>query len=618
MTIETYEYQTEVKQLLDLVIHSLYSNKDIFLRELISNASDAIDKLRFEGITNKDLLTDSEWKIKLSFDAENKTIMVSDNGIGMSKEDIIENIGTIAHSGTKQFLSALKEKEIKDNPELIGQFGVGFYASFMVADKVDIISRKAGEESSYKWTSAGDGSYTIEEAEKESHGTDIVLYLKEEALDYANDWKLKEIVKSYSDFVEHPIVMDVTEEDKTEEETINSQKAIWLKSKNEITKEEHSEFYKHVSHDFNEPFETIHYSAEGSNEFKALLYIPAQRPADIFYQNYKGGLNLYVKRVFIMHDCKKIIPEYLRFLKGVVDSSDLPLNVSREILQEDRNLEKIKKSIAKKVLKTLKTMMTKDPERYREFFSNFGDVIKEGINYDFDNKDLIKELLMFETTATANDERISFKEYVEKMSDTQTEIYYVLGEDRKSIENSPKLEAFKEKGYEVFFMVSAVDEFIVPMMMEFDGKPLVSVESANLETSDDEKQQKEEKQTKYKDMFDKIKDFLKEDIEDVRLTNKLTQSISCLVDKEGAIPKNMEMMMKQMGQIVPEQKKILELNQSHPLVDKMGDIFSENPKGDKLEDYIFMIYNQALLADGQKVKDPRKFSNIVNEMMLNS
>ncbi|HAR63495.1 MAG: molecular chaperone HtpG [Candidatus Margulisiibacteriota bacterium] len=628
MSKETFQYQTEVQQLLDLVIHSLYSNKDIFLRELISNASDAIDKIRFDAITDQNLLeNNSDWKIKLAFDESAKTITVSDNGIGMSKEEVIENIGTIAKSGTKEFLKGLQEKNLTNNPEFIGQFGVGFYSSFMIADKVTLITKRAGEESkSVLWESVGDGSYTVEETTKAARGTDIILHLKEEALEYLSEWKIKDIVKRYSDYVEHPIVMDVEKEEKAEEgkepekkvveEVLNSQKAIWAKPKKDISEEEYKDFYKHISHDFTDPLETIHYHAEGSTEFKALLYIPAKAPMDIHWKDYKGGLNLYVKRVFIMHDCKKIIPEYMRFLKGVVDSSDLPLNVSREILQEDRNIEKLKKNITSKIIKALQTMQEKESDKYLTFYKEFGRVLKEGLHYDFDNKDQIKDLLLFETTKTEAGKMISLKDYKARMPEDQKEIFYINGEERKELESSPLLEAFKKKGYEVIFMTDHIDEFILPYIYDYDKVKLQSVEKGDLELDTETKQQKEEKEKEYKSLLDVIKDNLKEEIKDVRLSSRLTDSASCLVAGEDSMTKSMEQLLKSMGQAVPSSKRVLEINPNHKILEVMDALYKKDQASQQLKDYSLLLYDQALLTEGSKVKDPQLFAKMISDLMV--
>ena len=438
---QTHEFQTEVSQLLHLMIHSLYSNKEIFLRELISNASDAIDKAHFESLTDKEILEgESDWKIRIIADKEAGTLTISDNGTGLTKDDAIKELGTIAHSGTKEFLAALKSKEVKDNPELIGQFGVGFYSTFMVADKVTVISRKAGagDKKGIKWESGADGSFTVEDVEKENKGTDVTLHLKEDEKNYLDEWEIKSTVKKYSDFIEHPVVMDVEREEEskldktkkvkvTEEETLNSMKAIWLKSKSEITEADYNDFYKHVSHDFTDPAKVLHYKAEGASEFTSLLYIPSMRPVDIYYKEYKVGPTLYVKRVKIIDNCEELIQPYLRFVKGVVDSSDLPLNVSREILQNNRQIDVIKNSITKKVLSTLSEMKEKEFDKYLKFYKEFSRILKEGVHMDFDRRETIGELLLFPSTKAEKDKYRSIPEYVNDMKEGQEEIYYITG-----------------------------------------------------------------------------------------------------------------------------------------------------------------------------------------------
>jgi len=473
----TRQFQTEVQKLLDLVIHSLYSNKDIFLRELVSNASDAIDKVRFEAHSNEALLEgNSDWKIKIIPDKTAGTLTIIDNGIGMNVAEVEENIGTIARSGTKAFMEALQEAKASNNPELIGQFGVGFYSSFMVADKVTLTTRKAGSTSAgCSWESTGDGTYTVEECDKATRGTEIVLHLKEEMKEYLDEWKIRAIVKKYSDYVQYPITMDITRSEpakgvdgkviegggdieKTTEETLNSMKAIWTRPKSDITDEEHEEFYKHISHDFEKPFRPIHFSAEGVSEFKALLYLPARKPFDLFSQDRKRGVHLYVKRVFITDNCEALLPEYLRFVRGVVDSSDLPLNVSREILQEDVQIKRIQKSLVGKILGTLAEIKDKECEDYLKFYSEFGPVLKEGLHFDYANKEKLQELVLFESTATDAGKPVSLKDYAARMPETQKEIYFITGTSREMVANSPHLEAFRSKGYEVLFLTDPVDE----------------------------------------------------------------------------------------------------------------------------------------------------------------
>jgi len=458
MTKTTKHFRTEVQQLLDLVIHSLYSNKEIFLRELISNASDAVDKARFESHLDTSILeNDPDWKIKLIPDSEAGTLTIRDNGIGMTMEEVETNIGTIAQSGTKAFLQGLKEQSVQDHPELIGQFGVGFYASFMAADKVTLITRRAGNKAAATcWESVGDGAYTIEECEKETRGTDVILHLKDDMKEFLDEWRLRSIVKKYSDYVQYPITMDITREEyprgvdgkpiegaekikKTEEETLNSMKAIWARPKSEITEEEYNEFYCHISHDYGKPFRTIHYSAEGTSEFKALLYIPEHKPFDLFMPEHRKSVHLYVKRVFITDKCEHLLPDYLRFMKGVVDSSDLPLNVSREILQEDAQIRRIQKNLVGKILGTLAETKEKEPGDYLTFYKEFGPVLKEGIHFDHANREKLQELVMFESTGTEPGAFVSLKDYVERMPEGQKEIYYITGNSRTVVENSPPL-----------------------------------------------------------------------------------------------------------------------------------------------------------------------------------
>ncbi len=633
-TAKKMEFKTEIKQLLDLVIHSLYSHKEIFLRELISNSADAIDKLRFESLTNKSIAEDTNWKIKLIADKKAKTLTISDNGIGMNKAELTSQLGTIAKSGTKEFLEQVKRK--KNTPELIGQFGVGFYASFMVAEKVTVTSLKAGEKTAYKWTSDGNDGFEIEKTTKNSQGTDITLLLKKDCLQYLEEWELRSVVKKYSDFVEHPVVMDV-ERDKTlepatddkpaktetviEEETLNSRKAIWSKAKQEVSKDEYKEFYKHISHDFEEPFETIHYSAEGANEFKALLYIPKKAPYDIFMRESIKGIHLYIKRVFIMDDCKTLIPEYLRFIKGVVDSSDLPLNVSREILQENAQLENIKKSITTKILKLLSTMQKKKADRYQQFYKEFGAVLKEGIHYDHINKELLSDLLLYQTNKTNAGETKSLANYIEAMPEGQKDIYYILAEDRDKAINSPHLEIFKEKGMEVLLLVDPIDEWVTGSLFEYKGKRLVAVDKADLDLdSDEDKKTKEEKakknETKYGELLGFIKAQLDSDIKDVKLSNKLTDSVSCLATDGQSMPENMKQIMRSMGQEVPEDKKTLEINPDHKIVKLIQKMYKENNKSKELKDYISLIHDQAVIADGGSLKDPISFTKKLNSLML--
>ena len=626
-----FEFKTEVKQLLDLVIHSLYSHKDIFLRELISNAADAIDKVRFEALTNSALIEEgsADWKIKISADEKAKILTISDNGMGMTKEELIDNLGTIAKSGTKAFIEKIKSANEKTDLTLIGQFGVGFYSSFMVADKVEVISRHAASDKAYKWESTGEGGFEVTEDSKLTRGTDVVLYLKEEDLGYLKEYEIRGIVKKYSDFVEHAIVMDVEKEVKENpddkkgkkeivEETFNSRKALWTKSKSEVKEDEYKEFYKQIARDFQDPLKAIHYSAEGTIEFKALLFIPAKAPFDLYYPDAVKGIQLYVKRVFIMDDCKKLIPEYLRFLRGVVDSNDLPLNVSREILQQDAQLEKMKKNIINKVLSTLKTMLEKEYDEYLKFYKEFGKVLKEGTHYDYDNKNAILDLCLFESTKTAPGEYRTLKAYLEAMKADQKEIYYMLSESREAALASPHLEAFKKNDLEVLLLTDTIDEWLVNSVYEYEKKPLKAIDKGDIELPSDKEAKKgiESKQKEHKDLLEYIQTQLDADVKEVRFSSRLTDSISCLVSDDGAVTKQMEQMFKAMGQEVPHQKRILELNPDHEIIKILKNIYEINKDSSSLKDYCQLMYDQALLAEGGKLKDPLGFVKRVSELMV--
>jgi molecular chaperone HtpG len=630
MTVEKMEFKTEVKQLLDLMIHSLYSHKEIFLRELISNASDAIDKARFESLTNKDILTNAgEWKIKISIDKAAGTVTVSDNGIGMTRDEIIAELGTIAHSGTRDFLRALQDKALKDQPVLIGQFGVGFYSSFMVADKVSVRTRRATETTpkAVVWESAADGAYTIEEGEKDRAGTDVVLHLKAEERKYLDEWEIRSVVKKYSDYIEHPVVMDIEREkedplDKNkkiktvEEEVLNSRKAIWLKDPSQIKPEEYNEFYKHISHDFADPAKVIHYRAEGTSEFTALLYIPAKAPYGILYRDFKIGPTLYVKRVQIMDHCEQLIPEYLRFIKGVADSSDLPLNVSREILQSNRHMDVIKKNITKKVLDTLADMKKNSYETYAGLYQEFGRVIKEGIHFDFSRKEQLADLMLMPSTRTEPGKYTTFDDYYKNMPIAQSEIYYITGRPDENVLQSPYLEAFREKGYEVLILTDDIDDIIMSSLGEYKGKKIKSVIKGDISLDKTGESDRDKAKGKFEKLLALIREQLKNDVKDVRLSGRLKDSACCLVADEGGLDPQMEKLLKSMGQDVPPQKRILEINPSHQVFEAMNDLIVNGGKDELLKAYVDLLYNQALLLEGSKVKDPAAFAREMTELML--
>ena len=619
---ETQAFKAEVKQLLDLVIHSLYSNPDIFLRELIANAADAIDKARFAALTDEKLIRD--WRIDLKADKDAKTITVADNGIGMTAEEVRDNIGTIAKSGTRAFLENLKQNETAGAPELIGQFGVGFYSAFMVADKVEIETKRAGSDApAVRWSSDGNEEYTLETCGRTDSGTTITLHVKAGKETYLENWKLSEIVRKYSDFIEYPIVMPYvkTNEDKTtaiEERTLNSQKAIWLRDPSEVTAEEHESFFSRLAHG-GKPLETIHMSAEGTNEFKALIYIPEQMPYTMFMPDLqKKGLQLYVKRVFITDNCEALVPDYLRFLRGVVDSSDLPLNVSRELLQEDPLLGRIKRAVTGKVLGELRKMLANEPDKYRKFFKEFGKVLKEGIHVDPANQDKIKDLALYETMNGKEGELVTLKEYVNAMPEGQEHIYYIVAENRRMALASPALEIFKSKGFDVLLMTDPVDEFIMQSMFQYDKKYFKPANRGELEIDKDpeaEEKALKEATEQYRKLLDFIFDRMQDKLSAVRLTRRLTDSACCLVGDDGGVSPQLERLLKAMNQPVPENKRILELNPNHPVIALLKDLQEKEPGSPKLAQYIDLLYGQALLTEGTPLPDPLAFVRSVTELM---
>ena len=642
-TAETFDFQTEARQLLDLMVHSIYSNKDIFLRELISNSSDAIDKRRFEGIQHPDWLpVDFAPEILVEADKANRTVAIHDNGIGMTREQVIELIGTIAKSGTQEFVKALKEAKSGETPaDLIGQFGVGFYSSFMVAQKVELITRHAGDPGATHWESAGEGKYTIMETEREAPGTTVIVHLKdadeEDGLaDYTDEWVIRRIVKQYSDFVAYPIKMDVertksdqddegkpiegTERTEVERETLNSMKAIWLRDKAEVTEDEYNEFYKHISHDWTEPLARIQAKIEGVLEYRLLLFIPARAPFDLYYiGGAKHGVHLYVKRVYIMDDCKDLLPDYLRFLRGVVDSEDLSLNISREMLQQDRQIERMRKGIVAKVLDFLKKLKDDEPEQYKTFWNEFGRTLKEGLFQDQENQEKILELCLFDSTADAA-ERTSLQAYVDRMKDGQDIIYYLNGHSKEKAAQSPHLEAFKENGLEVLLLHEPVDEVWTQSVFQYKEKQLQSAARGAVDLrSEDEKEkaeeQRKEKQEACKSLLEHLQKQLDEDIKEVRLSNRLTTSIACLVGDTGDMSPQLEQMLKAMGQEAPKSKRILELNPKHPVLDRLQSLFEANPEDPALNDYAQLLYGEAMLAEGGAPPNPAQFAQLVANLM---
>ncbi len=624
---ENLGFQAEVKQLLHLVINSLYSHKEIFLRELISNASDACEKLRFESLTNAALLEDdADLKVHVSVDKDAKTITISDNGIGMDRQEIIENIGVIARSGTRKFLENMTGDNSKDS-NLIGQFGVGFYSSFIVADKVTVISRRAGlgSEEAVRWESSGEESYTLEAVEKAGRGTDIILHLREDEGEFLEEWRLRSLITKYSDHITLPIVMQVSREEgegddkKTviEDETVNQASAFWTRSKNDIKDEEYNEFYKHISHDFQDPLAWSHNRVEGKLEYTSLLYIPSQAPFDLWEREMRHGVKLYVQRVFIMEDAEKLMPRYLRFIRGIIDSSDLPLNVSREILQGNKTLDSIRSGSVKKILGLLEDMAKNDSEKYAKFWKAFGLVMKEGPAEDFANKERIAKLLRFASTHDeSSEQRVSLEDYVSRMKEGQDKIYYITADGHAATRNSPHLEIFRKKGIEVLLLSDRVDEWLTSHLSEFDGKTLQSVAKGGLDLDkldDEETKDSREKQEKdFEDLLKKVKDALADKVGDVRLSRRLTDSPACLVVDEYAMSTHLERLLKEAGQQVPGGKPHLELNPEHFLVGRLKQEQDDN----RFNDWTHVLFDQALLSEGGQLEDPAAFVKRMNDLLL--
>jgi molecular chaperone HtpG len=621
MSAQTLQFKTELKQVLDIIIHSLYSHKDIFLRELISNASDAIHTLRFQGLTHPELLEGNEdWKIKLTPDPKTDTLTVSDNGAGMTREAVVENLGTIAKSGTKALLENLRQANAQDRPELIGQFGVGFYSAFMVADRVAVVSRAAGapKEQGVRWESDGQGEFTVEPVTKETRGTDVILHLKGDAREFLDPWRLRELVKRHSDFVEFPIVMDEEKDEggtkKVVEETLNSQKAIWLRAKSEISKEEYDEFYKHLSHDTEPPAQVIHYSGEGAVEFRALFYVPKHRPFDLMFGDQHKGVQLYIRRVFIMDDSEALLPPYLRFVKGVVDSPDLPLNVSREMIQQSAPLAKIKNNLVHAVLRTLGTWKTKEPDAYAAFYRELGVYLKEGIVQDHASREKLADLLLLDSTKTEPGKRTTLADYLERMPVSQNEIYYLVGENRSVLEHSPHLESFQAQDREVLLFTEPVDEFVTQALTEYKGKKLKAIDKGDLPGAAVDETTK----TRYQPLLDLLKGKLADEVKEVRLSGRLKESAAVLVSDEWAVGPQMARLMERMGRggEVPESKRILELNPSHPAVEALLKLYARDANDARLEKYGRLLYDEALIAEGSRVKDPAALARTVNELLV--
>ena len=622
---ETLGFQTEVKQLLHLMIHSLYSNREIFLRELISNASDACDKLRFESLHNAAMMEGGDdLKIRIGYDKDARTLTISDNGIGMNRDEVIANLGTIAKSGTREFFSQLTGDQQKD-AHLIGQFGVGFYSSFIVADQVTVRTRRAGEaaDQGVEWVSDGGGEFSIAMIERPERGTEITLHLRDGQDDLLSSWKLKSIIRKYSDHIVQPIVMkgEKWDEEKQaqveteEEETVNQASALWAKPKSEVSEDDYKAFYKHVGHDYDEPLAWTHARVEGKSEYTQLLYIPAHAPFDLWDRNARHGIKLYVRRVFIMDDAEQLMPLYLRFVRGVVDSADLPLNVSREILQESKDIEAIRKGCTAKVLGMLADMAANDKEKYAQFWGGFGKVLKEGVGEDFSNKDKIAGLLRFASThADTTDETVSLADYIGRMKPEQEKIYYVTAETFNAAKNSPHLEIFRKKGIEVLLLSDRVDEWVVSHLTEFEGKQLVSVAKGGLDLGklEDEAEKKEQEKDAgdFKELTDRIAKSLGERVKEVRVTHRLTDSPACLVADEHDVSGNLARILKAAGQKAPNAQPILEINPKHPVVLRLK--YEEA----KFDDWSAVLFEQAMLAEGGQLDDPASFVKRINDLML--
>ncbi len=617
MAAETLEFKAELKQLLHLITHSLYSDREIFLRELISNASDAINKVRFDSLANADALEgDTDWRIRITPDAAAKTLTVSDNGIGMTRDEVIDYLGTVAKSGTRSLVEALQAKQAADRPGLIGQFGVGFYSAFMAADTVTVHTRPAGgSESGVRWTSDGQGAYTLEPAPKERRGTDVVLHLKPDALEFLDEWRLRQVVKKFSDFIEHPVdLVTTTDKDGTPEtkaEVVNSRKAIWLRAPREVTPDEYAEFSKTLTHDADPPAKVLHFSVEGKSEFRALLFIPAKKPFGYDYEDHTAGLKLYVQRVLIMDKCEELLPGYLRFVKGVVDSSDLPLNVSREILQQNPHLDTIRKNVVRNVLAGLDGMRNVEPDKYKAFYKGFGPTLKEGLARDWENREKVADLLLFETASRPAGEAVTLADYAEAMPAGQDVIYYLTGESAEQLRHSPYLEPYRARGFDVLLLTDPIDEFTLPHLPEYKGKKLQAADRgpAPVEGGDIPA----EVTADYAGLLGALKTHLPE-VSDVRLTKRLTESAACLV-VEGGMSAYMERILKRGGEDAGTGKRVLELNSDNPAVAAVKTLFGRAPEDARLAGYARLFYDQAVIAEGSRVSDPAGFAKRINELI---
>ena len=616
---ETLEFKAELKQLLHLITHSLYSDREVFLRELVSNAADALNKARFDSLADADRLDgDSDWKIVVRPDPAAGTLTVSDNGIGMSRDEAVDHLGTVAKSGTKAFVEALKAKQASDRPGLIGQFGVGFYSAFMVADTVTVhtrpIAAKGGPDGGVKWASDGQGAFTIEDAPKERRGTDVVLTLKDDAKEFLEPYRLRALVKKFSDFVEFPVVLvTTTEKDgtpETTEDTVNARKAVWLRTPREVTPDEYAEFYKLLAHDPAPPAKTLHFHVEGKTEFRALLFIPARKSFGFDYEEPKGGLKLYAQRVLIMERCEDLLPAYLRFVKGVVDSPDLPLNVSRELLQQNPHLDTIRKNVVRNVLGGLAGLQNTEPDKYREFYKGLGPTLKEGLARDWENREKVADLLLFESANTPAGETTTLADYVAKMPDGQDAVLYLTGESAAQLRHSPYLEGARKQGRDVLLLTDPIDEYVLPHLDSYKGKKLQPLDRAT--TADDTAAETRERFT---GLLNTLKVQLPE-VADVRLTSRLTDSASCLLADEHGPSAHLERMLRRAGEYTPEAKRVLELNPEHPAVAAVQKLYTADPTDARVPRFGRLLFEQAVIAEGSRLPDPVGFANRLNELLV--
>ncbi|NTX00280.1 molecular chaperone HtpG [Myxococcus sp. CA051A] len=620
---ETHAFQAEINQLLSLVINSLYSHKEIFLRELVSNASDALDKLRFRAITEPELLSDApELELRITPDAEKNTLTIEDTGIGMSHDELVKNLGTIAHSGSREFLQMATQRGQKD-VQLIGQFGVGFYSAYLVADRVEVVSRAAGKDSqAWKWSSEAHGSFTVEPAERAARGTAVILHLKEDQKEFLDEWRVRSLITQYSDYVGHPIKLQVKkttgtgDDAKTEValEVVNKASALWQRSKSEITDEQYQEFYKHLTHDWDVPLAWTHFRADGNQQFTGLLFVPKNPPFDLNAQQQRG-VRLFVKRVFIMDRCEELVPQWLRFVRGVIDSDDLPLNVSRELLQDSQVVRAIRKHVVKKSLDLLEKLAKDKPEDYTAFWKSFGTVLKEGLATEAEHKDKLGGLLRYESSREEG--LTSLSDYVSRMKEGQEALYYMYGESRKAVEDSPHLEALKQRGYEVLFMTDPVDEWAAQGLREFQGKPLVSALQADLklQSTDEQKKEHEQNSEGLKGLTAKMKDVLQDSVREVRVSDRLTDSPVCLVVPEGGSPAYLERLLQQRGKGMPRVKRILEVNPKHPVIEHLKAVHEKDPAQAQVSEWIELLHDQALLTEGSTISDPNRFARRLTSLL---